>query len=806
MSAESDKIRESLVDQLSSFDERLDEKIDDVQLLGGIQEGIARLLTSTGGNEADIRRVLQNRYENGELRKETFQLVKSMLDGYVTEQAPTSPPVAKPITPIKPKMTKTPDPETPAADDPMGSTMVIPKDRSIKPDSVEGCVQVGSVLRDRFMLQERLSGGSMGVVYKAMDRRLAEAGANEHWVAVKVLSQKLSQNGNALRALQQEAAKGRCLVHPNIVRFVDLDRDDDLYFIVMEWLEGRTLADILDSQDSRSIDQPRAFSIVRQIGKALDYAHRCGIVHADVKPGNIMIAANGDVKLFDFGVARVRQKQLQSEPDFDPGVLGLLTPAYSSMQVLTGETPVPSDDVFSLACLLYRLIAGYRVFGPRNAAEAAEEGMTPQQLPGINDEQWRVLKKALSYSRVTRFESMAEFIDALDVEEEVAESITIDIPAPARFNETEARGGIGRFLIGMFVLLAISGIAANQMGYLDEFKSQYLPVDEPAEFIETEAIESSLPAVVQDAELLVEEPPLEDEVIAEIVEDAEIEPGTATGVETEIAEAIAPIVIPEPEEFVEPLVDFSLLPAPSAEVSIALRSNVVASTTVTLREDGPSRTVDLVRDDVAFPLTLRIEEVRFSGNRSPWATGQYKFSDNGFIEFPVGQSRARVTLNMASDTLREADQQSTLRVRAADSATSELALITVILEDDDQRVFESGLPANTVAFATSQISVREQDPAAQIDILRFNPDDTSLVVGFGLRDITATQGEDYFAPSGYTITFGPGQRSARLLIPLVQDSEYEDNEAFIVELSTADSIADTDIYRRIAVMIRDDDL
>jgi hypothetical protein len=121
-------------------------------------------------------------------------------------------------------------------------------------------------------------------------------------------------------------------------------------------------------------------------------------------------------------------------------------------------------------------------------------------------------------------------------------------------------------------------------------------------------------------------------------------------------------------------------------------------------------------------------------------------------------------------------------------------------------VFESGLPANTVAFATSQISVREQDPAAQIDILRFNPDDTSLVVGFGLRDITATQGEDYFAPSGYTITFGPGQRSARLLIPLVQDSEYEDNEAFIVELSIADSIADTDIYRRIAVLIRDDDL
>jgi hypothetical protein len=160
---------------------------------------------------------------------------------------------------------------------------------------------------------------------------------------------------------------------------------------------------------------------------------------------------------------------------------------------------------------------------------------------------------------------------------------------------------------------------------------------------------------------------------------------------------------------------------------------------------------------------------------------------------------------MASDMLREADQQSTLRVRESDTPDSSLATINVVLEDDDQRAFERTLPANTVAFATSQVSVNEQDPAVQLDILRFNPDDTPLVIGYSLRDITATQGEDYFAPGGYTIEFGPGQRSTRLLIPLVQDSAYEDNEAFSVELSTADSTADNDIYRRVAVMIRDDD-
>jgi Calx-beta domain len=129
----------------------------------------------------------------------------------------------------------------------------------------------------------------------------------------------------------------------------------------------------------------------------------------------------------------------------------------------------------------------------------------------------------------------------------------------------------------------------------------------------------------------------------------------------------------------------------------------------------------------------------------------------------------------------------------------------VTLEDDDQRKFEAGLPRNTVAFAASQVSVQERDPAVQIDLVRFNPDDTSLVAGFVVRDVTATAGKDYFPPSGYTITFGPGQRSARLLIPLVQDSEYEGDEAFVVELSTGDSLADMDVYYRVAVMIRDDD-
>ena len=126
-----------------------------------------------------------------------------------------------------------------------------------------------------------------------------------------------------------------------------------------------------------------------------------------------MLLPSGEVKLFDFGIARVRQKQSNGQLDLDAGVPGAVTAAYSSMQVLTGEEPTASDDVFSLGCLLYRLIAGYRVFGPRDAAEAADTGMEPQRLQGLDDAEWAALRKALSYSRVSRFSSPREFVNAL---------------------------------------------------------------------------------------------------------------------------------------------------------------------------------------------------------------------------------------------------------------------------------------------------------------------------------------------------------------------------------------------------------
>ena len=144
MNAESDKIRDSLVDQLSSFEDRLDNKIDDVKMLSEIQDGIGKLLGSDGANEAEIRRVLQDRYDNGALRKETFQLVKSMLDRYVTEQVPTSSKISAQPARVEPKVTVDLGKDQPTGDDPMSSTQVIPAVELGEPDSADDRIQVVS--------------------------------------------------------------------------------------------------------------------------------------------------------------------------------------------------------------------------------------------------------------------------------------------------------------------------------------------------------------------------------------------------------------------------------------------------------------------------------------------------------------------------------------------------------------------------------------------------------------------------------------------------------------------------------------
>lgn len=761
-------------------------------------------------------------------------------------------------------------------DDPFTKTAILPQEARVRPRVSEERLQVGSVLRDRFMLQERVASGGMGVVYKALDRRLAEVEGIEPWVAIKVLSTQLAGNAHALRALQQEAAKGRCLTHPNIVRFIDFDREDNMYFIVMEWLEGRSLAAELDASD-RQLGLQASFDIIRQIGEALAYAHRCGVIHADVKPGNIMVLPSGAVKLFDFGIARVRQQQRDSGPSVDPSMLTAATPAYSSMQVLTGEDPVAADDVFSLACLAYRLIAGHRVFGPRNAAEAAEGGMEPQRPQNLNDAQWKALRKALSHSRVARFASTTEFLDALFANKapprrEEPLIVPREAVAERRFPERSRRWP--------YLVMALTAATVAAVLLRPAWVTDAMTIAEGW----WDRVQPAAPATVADTTAvtddIVDAPPRpEPEPIAETVTtgddasgqaaaDTEIQdsagtaatasadaPGSAavdagpsemddapslgagapvaeTGASTTDADAAdaadsgvgpatevppggeAPTAAeapPEPEAAPEPEVprdaaaQAALAEAEgTAALVLAAPGELLTELDLTLTEDGDPRVIDLYRwFGLGDSLTVRLDEVGFSGNRSPRDTGQYTLSGRGVVTFDAGQRRATLEIRMPDDSAREPDQQVSLLLRDYYNAGAELGRLNVSLLDDDQRAFEANHPVNTISFATSQLSVAERDPALQVDVLRLNPDQRTLTVRYRVDGVTATDGEDFFSPTRQVVTFGPGQRNARLLIPLVQDSSPEADETLTLGLDVPDGGANT--FRVITVTIRDDD-
>jgi len=253
-------------------------------------------------------------------------------------------------------------------------------------------VTLGQILKQRFELVELLGSGGMGAVYKARDLRQVEAGDQSPWVALKVISESFSRHEHALTVLQQETKKTQRLAHPNIVSVYDFDREDDIAFMTMELLEGESL-DTLLARKPGGLPFEQARTIIRQICQAVDYAHRQGIVHADLKPANVFLSCDGRVKILDFGIAQA----MHGDASFDTQSLNALTPAYASVRMLTGQRPQPVDDLYGLGCIFYLLLSGKHPFQRKKATEADAAGLKPLRLKTVNQRQWRALCQLLAF-------------------------------------------------------------------------------------------------------------------------------------------------------------------------------------------------------------------------------------------------------------------------------------------------------------------------------------------------------------------------------------------------------------------------
>ncbi len=262
-------------------------------------------------------------------------------------------------------------------------------------------------MRDRFELRERVAVGGIGVLYRAIDLGRSVDRRLDRPIAIKMLSDAFRFDPDALRSLQSEARTARRLSHPNIRRVYDLDRCSPEFFITMEWLEGESLAHRLDRTGSRSMSWSAAHRILTAVGAGLTHAHERGVVHGDVKPGNVFVTTAGEIKLLDFG---------QPQPDGRDGRSAgkqALSPAYASCEMHEGAAPDVRDDVFALAVMAYRILAGARPFGRYTPLEAERAGIRALRPADLGARQWRALQQGLAWRRPDRPPAVADFIAEL---------------------------------------------------------------------------------------------------------------------------------------------------------------------------------------------------------------------------------------------------------------------------------------------------------------------------------------------------------------------------------------------------------
>jgi serine/threonine-protein kinase len=229
-------------------------------------------------------------------------------------------------------------------------------------------------LSGRYQTSERLGSGGMSNVYKATDLIL------ERTVAVKVLAEHLSDDDRFVARFRREALAVAKLIHPNIVQVYDTGIDDGRHYIVMEYVDGRSGAQILQRQGP--VDAETAAEIGVQACAGLDYAHRRGIIHRDVKPGNLMVVGGpvggGEmtVKLTDFGIARAIEQTRITQVG---SVVG--TAAYLAPEQVRGEEATPATDVYALGVVLYQFLTGRLPYEGSSLAELAVRQQNEKPLP-----------------------------------------------------------------------------------------------------------------------------------------------------------------------------------------------------------------------------------------------------------------------------------------------------------------------------------------------------------------------------------------------------------------------------------------
>ena len=266
---------------------------------------------------------------------------------------------------------------------------------------------IGQELGGRYELLERVGGGGMAVVYKAHDQLLGRK------VAIKVLRQQFVNDEDFIRRFRREAQSAASLSHPNVVSIYDVGQEADIHYIVMEYVEGKNLNEVI--KERAPLQAEEAVNIAAQICDALDHAHQNGIIHRDIKPHNILIGRNGRVKVTDFGIARA---VTSSDITQTGSVIGSVH--YFSPEQAKGASQGEKSDLYSLGIVLYQMLTNRLPFLGESPISVAlkhlqEEVMEPRKAnPMIPQSVENIILKALRKNPDERYQSAREMLEDLE--------------------------------------------------------------------------------------------------------------------------------------------------------------------------------------------------------------------------------------------------------------------------------------------------------------------------------------------------------------------------------------------------------
>jgi serine/threonine-protein kinase len=273
-------------------------------------------------------------------------------------------------------------------------------------DKVRNEEIMSKILAGRYEILEKIGDGGMAVVYRARDKLLNRP------VAIKVLRPEYVTDANFVDSFRKESRSAASLTHPNIVSIFDVGKDGNVYYIVMELIEGRPLSDII--REKGPLDYRFVLKISEQIASALSVAHRNNIIHRDVKPHNILITQDGHAKITDFGIARAVTDGTTVNDNTVKGTVHYFSPEQGRGMYMDERS-----DIYSLGVVMYEMLTGRVPFDADNAVAIAVMHMNdrmsaPSKLvPGVPPALEQIIMKATEKHQVNRFRNADEMLGAL---------------------------------------------------------------------------------------------------------------------------------------------------------------------------------------------------------------------------------------------------------------------------------------------------------------------------------------------------------------------------------------------------------